>query len=232
MPKYQQIYVLPYGNIYPQAFCQPIAFPCGSNGKESTCNAGHSGSTPELGRSLGGRAWQSTPVFLPGESHGQRSLVGYSWWGRIESDTTEGLTQEHLHRKISFHSLPNILCEYWEVCPLDKKLKHALCLWNIVTSFEIISEWNRSVTPAEGEDLASKNSHLVLYNEKYDKLQIDQNTRLHWSPQFLPGRLIYIWSQILTECAACKIHLLNPGSGVTFNHMTTSLQWRISSDFP
>ena len=50
MPKYQQIYVLPYGNIYPQAFCQPIAFPCGSNGKESTCNAGHSGSTPELGR--------------------------------------------------------------------------------------------------------------------------------------------------------------------------------------
>ena len=170
MPKYQQIYVLPYGNIYPQAFCQPIAFPCGSNGKESTCNAGHSGSTPELGRSLGGRAWQSTPVFLPGESHGQRSLVGYSWWGCIESDTTEGLTQEHLHRKISFHSLPNILCEYWEVCPLDKKLKHALCLWNIVTSFEIISEWNRSVTPAEGEDLASKNSHLVLYNEKYDKL--------------------------------------------------------------
>ena len=26
------------------------------------------------------RAWQSTPVFLPGESHGQRSLVGYSPW--------------------------------------------------------------------------------------------------------------------------------------------------------
>ena len=29
---------------------------------------------------------QSTPVFLPGESHGQRSLVGYSPWGRKESD--------------------------------------------------------------------------------------------------------------------------------------------------
>ena len=36
------------------------------------------GLIPELGRSLGGRAWQPTAVFLPGESHGQRSLVGYS----------------------------------------------------------------------------------------------------------------------------------------------------------
>ena len=35
------------------------------------------------------RAWQSTPVFLPGESHGQRSLVGYSLWGHKESDATE-----------------------------------------------------------------------------------------------------------------------------------------------
>ena len=38
------------------------------------------------------REWQSTPVFLPGESHGQRSLVGYSLWGRTESDTTEHQT--------------------------------------------------------------------------------------------------------------------------------------------
>ena len=34
------------------------------------------------------RKWQPTPVFLPGESHGQRSLMGYSSWGHIESDTT------------------------------------------------------------------------------------------------------------------------------------------------
>ena len=34
---------------------------------------------------------QPTPVFLPGESHGQRILVGYSPWGRKESDTTERL---------------------------------------------------------------------------------------------------------------------------------------------
>ena len=38
------------------------------------------------------RQWQPTPVFLPGEFHGERSLVGYSSWGCKESDTTEQLT--------------------------------------------------------------------------------------------------------------------------------------------
>ena len=38
------------------------------------------------------REWLPTPVFLPGESHRQRSLVGYSPWGHEESDTTERLT--------------------------------------------------------------------------------------------------------------------------------------------
>ena len=46
--------------------------------------------------SLGGedalkRKWQPTPVFLPGKSHGQRSLVGYSPWSCKESDITEPL---------------------------------------------------------------------------------------------------------------------------------------------
>ena len=40
------------------------------------------------------RKWQSTPVLLPGKSHGQRSLVGYSPRGHNESDTTERL---HFH---------------------------------------------------------------------------------------------------------------------------------------
>ena len=34
------------------------------------------------------RKWQLTPVFLPGKSHGQRSLVGYSPWGHKDSDMT------------------------------------------------------------------------------------------------------------------------------------------------
>ena len=46
------------------------------------------------------REWQPTPVLLPGESHGQRSLVGYSPWGGKESDTTE-----RLHFHFSFNEL-------------------------------------------------------------------------------------------------------------------------------
>ena len=42
------------------------------------------------------RKWQPTPVVLPGESHGQRSLVGYSPWGCKELDTTEQLTLKEL----------------------------------------------------------------------------------------------------------------------------------------
>jgi len=38
---------------------------------------------------------QPTPVFLPGEPHGQRTLVGYSPWGCKESDTTELMEQCH-----------------------------------------------------------------------------------------------------------------------------------------
>ena len=42
------------------------------------------------------RKWQPTAVLLPGESHGQRSLAGYSPWGHKESDTTERLTHTPL----------------------------------------------------------------------------------------------------------------------------------------
>ena len=41
------------------------------------------------------RAWQPTPVVLPGESHGQRSLAGYSPQGHKESDTTEVAEDKH-----------------------------------------------------------------------------------------------------------------------------------------
>ena len=67
-------------------------FPSDSVGKKSTCNAedtGNVGSIPGLGRSPGGGKWLHTPVFLTGESHGQRSLAGYSPRSRKESDTTE-----------------------------------------------------------------------------------------------------------------------------------------------
>ena len=67
-------------------------FPGGSVSKESICNAGDTGdagSIPGSGRFPWRRAWQPTPVILPGESHGQRGLAGNSQQGQKESDTAE-----------------------------------------------------------------------------------------------------------------------------------------------
>ena len=53
---------------------------------------------PWVGKIPWRNEWLSTSVFLPGESHGQESLAGYSPWGRKESDTTEQLsTQQERH---------------------------------------------------------------------------------------------------------------------------------------
>ena len=69
------------------------SFPGGTSGKEPAC---HCRRHKRLGfhlwseRSPGERReWQPTPVFLPGESHGQRSLAGCSPWGCKELDTIE-----------------------------------------------------------------------------------------------------------------------------------------------
>ena len=48
-----------------------------------------------------------TPVFLPGELHGQRNLVGYSPWGRKESDTTEQLTHTNILKKKKKNHFPH-----------------------------------------------------------------------------------------------------------------------------
>ena len=58
--------------------------------RECIClQCGRPGFDPWVGKIPWRRKWQPTPGLLPGKSHGQRSLVGYSPWGRKESDTTE-----------------------------------------------------------------------------------------------------------------------------------------------
>ena len=50
------------------------------------------------------RQWHPTPVLLPGKSHGRRSLVGCSPWGREESETTERLHFHALEKEMATHS--------------------------------------------------------------------------------------------------------------------------------
>jgi len=59
--------------------------------KSPPANAGKVGSNPGLERSPGKRKWQPTSAFLPGKSHGQRSLVGCNPWDCKEWDMSRFL---------------------------------------------------------------------------------------------------------------------------------------------
>ena len=77
------------------------------SGEESACQCRRRGLDPRVGKIPWRRKWQPTPVFLPGETHGQRSLAGYSPQGceRVGYVVTKQ-QQQHL-------SLVPALCEVW-----------------------------------------------------------------------------------------------------------------------
>ena len=69
-----------------------MGFPGGASGKEPACQCKRQKSLafdPRIRKIPWRRVWQPTPVFLPGESHGQRSLEGCGSYGHKESDMTE-----------------------------------------------------------------------------------------------------------------------------------------------
>ena len=88
----------------PFNLCTSTDFPGGSACKASACNVGDTGdmgSLPGSERPPWKRKWLPTPVFLPGESHEHRSLVGYSLWGCKESNMTEQLTHRQATADVS-----------------------------------------------------------------------------------------------------------------------------------
>ena len=94
-----------------------MGLPGGSEGKASACSAGAPGSIPKSGTSPGEGHDNPTPVFLPGESHGQRSLVGYSPWGhkRVRHDLVTKQQQNHLIYEVPCSNM--ILC--FELCSCE-----------------------------------------------------------------------------------------------------------------
>ena len=82
---------------------------------------------PWVGKIPWSRKWQVGPVFLPGEAHGHRSLVGYSLWGYKESDTTEQLKNnktEEENRELKTSSRHRQPC--WNSTPLHarRRVRH------------------------------------------------------------------------------------------------------------
>ena len=66
-----------------------LGLPRWLSGKESACQCRRRGFDPEVRKTSWSRKWQPTPVFLPGKSHGQRNLEGYSPWSCKELHMTE-----------------------------------------------------------------------------------------------------------------------------------------------
>ena len=97
-------------------------FPCGAR-VECACQCTRRKRcrfNPWVGKIPWRRAWQPTPVFLPGESHGQRSLACYSPYGGKELDTTEVTQHARMHAtqdwrrmrgyKMVFNFISEVLC--------------------------------------------------------------------------------------------------------------------------
>ena len=84
------------------------------SGKESACQCSRwsiRGFNPWAGKILWRRERQPTPIFLPGKFHGQKSLAGYSLWGRKVS---HDWAIEHMHSIYWVHTL---LASWW-ICPM------------------------------------------------------------------------------------------------------------------
>ena len=84
-----------------------MGLPGGSDSEEFAYNMGDLGSVPELGRSPGGGHGNPLQYSCLKNPQGQRSLVGYSSWGRKESDMTEQLNTATKHVRVSILHIAN-----------------------------------------------------------------------------------------------------------------------------
>ena len=115
------------------------------------------GFDPWVGKIPWRREWQPTPVFLPGEFHGQRSLPGYSLWGCKESAMTEEISVwcMHTHRHarthtILYHITPcSVAWWKWKRAKVGLKLnikKIKIMAFGPIASWEIDGETMETVT--------------------------------------------------------------------------------------
>ena len=113
-------------------------FPGGSDSEASAYKAGDRGFNPWVGKISWRRKWQPTDIVLPGKSHGQRSLVGYSPQGHKQLDTTERL---HFH----FHNIIGL--PHW------LNGKETVCNAGLTGNAALISGLGRSPSEEHGNPL-------------------------------------------------------------------------------
>ena len=121
------------------------------SGKESACQARRCRFSPWVRKILCRRKWQPTPVFLPGKSHGQRSLVGYSPWSQKSLTRLSDLTTTAaLVMKVSKTRMRQF---YLRLCHIE---------WNCVK----LPEENPHEKSTETVPWAHRDSHQLLCEEE------------------------------------------------------------------
>ena len=118
-------------------------------------------SRPEFHLLIGKITWrrkeQPIPVFLPGEFHGQKSLVGYSPWGRKESGKTEWLTNIDIWRGYS-------ICKYINLKLLILYFKIVIMSFKVLSWLVIYLYWWYCLCQSKYcSSLAHWSSHFITY---------------------------------------------------------------------
>ena len=135
-------------------------FPGGSEIKNLPANAGDAGSIPGLGRFPWRRKWHPTPGFLPGESHGQKSLEGYSLRGCKESDVNEHsprLGSYLRNTRIRGKKYLSSVC-----CESPSVFRYSLCAKSLRSTLPMgilqarILEWVALPSPSKSPDLGDQ----------------------------------------------------------------------------
>ena len=112
----------------------------------------------EVGKTPWSRKWQSTPVFLLGKFHGQRSLVGYSLWGHKESGLTEHMhTHTHTHTHIIITYTLDIVALQ---SPNHVRLLATPCIAACQASLSLLISWD--LPKFMFIELVMPSKHLIL----------------------------------------------------------------------
>ena len=118
-------------------------FPGGASGKESACQCRRCKRCrfdPWVGKMPCSRKWQVTAVFLPGKSHGQRSLVGYCPWGHKELDMTERACTHT--RYIYVHIVHLWLCQHHSMWDLSSLTRDWTCVHGVPWTLRwVLNHW-------------------------------------------------------------------------------------------
>ena len=154
-------------------------YPSGSDSKESACNTGTwSGKNPWR------RARQPTPVFLPGEFYGHRSLASYSLWGRKESDTTERLTLSLYTRKRKPRKRRQKTAQYKQsfTCLVSLK-RRPTSPFRTNTVKDVLSAQGTGMPKQEVKSLEQQANLALEYKTKQGKAAFAKSfaKRTHWS---------------------------------------------------